>query len=300
MFQYAYARSLQIFYGERKLYFDVTKLGQGHVRQYGLGYFCLNENVIIPNRFYQYASRLYVKILLNLFYRLLKISTVSEKGVWLFSKSGLYTNSAHYTFFPLVRSCVPVRFVRGFFQNEQYFDGIQNIIRREFTLKKLPVDEKVRKMYYEISNTESVCVHIRRGDFITNKKYNVCNEYYYQEGINYIQSLYPNAVFFVFSNSSEDIQWIKNNFSLKGALKYVDMNNSEIDDFYLMSKCRHFIISNSTFSWWAAYLSTNDIKEVVAPRPWVHSTENFEGIYGRDWKIIDITHEKSTSSDTCF
>lgn len=287
MFQYAYARCLQIELGENKLYLDITKLGGRHVRKYALNAFILNKDVVIPSKFIQYFSRLYVKIVLNLFYRVFRISTTSNRGVNLFCRWGLYTNSAYYHYFPFVRSSMPIRFVRGFFQNEAYFKGIKPILVKEFQLN-INISNDVNNMARCLETNDSVCVHIRRGDFIGKKEFNVCNESYYLNAIAYIRALYPSAKFYIFSNTPADIEWIKSNYKLCDDVVYMDNENTDIEDFYLMKSCGHFIISNSTFSWWAAYLSENDSKVVVAPRPWVNDCTDFDGIYCKDWVVLDV------------
>ena len=108
------------------------------------------------------------------------------------------------------------------------------------------------------------------------------------KGMDYIRSLYPKSVFYIFSNSSKDIQWIKTHYHFSKEVRYVDMNNTGIDDFYLMTLCHDFVISNSTYSWWAAYLAKNEKKIVVAPRPWINFDYGYEGIYCKDWKVMDV------------
>mgnify|MGYP000139365863 CR=1 FL=1 len=79
---------------------------------------------------------------------------------------------------------------------------------------------------------------------------------------------------------------------IKGNVHYVDLNNPDYVEMYLMSKCKHFIISNSTFSWWAQYLSTNESKIVIAPSRWgnlSYKGENVQtDIYEDDWILVDV------------
>lgn len=287
MFQYAYGRWLQDTYGEKYLYLDVTKLGGKHLRAFGLSHFKLNCNVVIPPKLVQFIARLYVKVLLNLFYRVFRISTKTEKGVKIFAKCGLYTNSDYYRFFPSVKTCLPIKFVRGFFQNESYFVSIKDAIREEFTLKQLKYTAEQEEMFDKIRCSNSVCVHVRRGDFVNSKRFEVCTKSYFQRAIDYITSMVENPTFFLFSNTKEDVDWIREHYQLKGNIVYVGVNNDEYSDFVMMMSCNHFAISNSTFSWWAAYLSVSRKKIVVAPRPWVNSEIYQEGIYCKGWHVID-------------
>lgn len=79
-------------------------------------------------------------------------------------------------------------------------------------------------------------------------------------------------VFFVFS---DDIQWVKDNIKTDKDLVFVDKNNTAPDDMQLLSSCKHFIMSNSTFSWWSAFLSKNENKIVMAPKYWKTGFEEY-------------------------
>lgn len=286
MFQYAFARYLQQVYGE-KIYLDVTKLGKRHVRSYGLHHFVLNEDVVIPSMFIQYLSRFYTKLIRLFFNRIVGWSTTTEEGFRKFISVGYYTTNGFYQYFSFKRSVLPVKFVRGYFQNPFYFSEIGEIIRSEFKLKKLPRTPELEAMAKELQSVNSVCLHIRRGDYVKIPKFKVCTESYYQEGLNFIRQQQKDAVAYVFSNTPKDIQWIRENYHFDGEVRYVDMGNSEIDDLYLMMHCHHFVISNSTYSWWAAYLSEQSDKIVVAPKPWVNDEDPQDGIYCKEWEIIE-------------
>jgi len=121
----------------------------------------------------------------------------------------------------------------------------------------------------------------------------VCSEEYYIKAMKYIESKLENPVFYIFSNTHEDIEWIKSNmkFRDKWNIKYVDQNNKDYVELFLMKSCYSFIISNSTFSWWAQYLSENENKIVVAPSIWnkeeIYKNES-KKIYISDWHLIDV------------
>ena len=286
MFQYAYARYLQSIYGGR-IYLDITKLGNKHVRSYALSYFKLNKDVVIPPLFLQYASRLYTKIVRLFFNRILRVSLRSEKGYSTFIRFlGYYTSDEPIKYYAFKRTIYPIKFVRGFFQSPKYFENIKALIQTEFELK-VAISPELNNLKKELDSVNSVCLHIRRGDFALYDRFQICNEAYYQQGIEYMKSNVNNPVFYIFSNTHEDIEWIKQNIHLNGDIRYVDMENKDIEDFYLMQQCKHFILSNSTFSWWAAYLARHKRKIIVAPSPWIKNENNVEDIYDKDWKIIE-------------
>ena len=183
---------------------------------------------------------------------------------------------------PLYNSCYvkPVKshsrniLCSAYFEAYEYFNDIRNILLDEFTPKYnlLPRNEK---LFGEINNSESVCVSIRRGDFLQLDNFNVCNEQYFITAMKAIRAEIPDCKFFVFSDDIEDV---KKNFHFPFDVTYEKGDDPVWEKLRLMYSCKHFIISNSTFSWWAQYLSRNNNKIVYAPTPW-HRGESCTGIY---------------------
>ena len=147
-------------------------------------------------------------------------------------------------------------------------------------------------MLRQIESTEAICLHIRRGDYLNPEWRNlqICTFEYYNRAINEIMKRTNNPVFYIFTNTHQDIEWIKENYHFTNSvnnkqlrLVYVDLGNPDYEELRLMKSCRHFIISNSTFSWWAAYLSTALNKVVLVPERWNLSFENDNSIYLKDW-----------------
>jgi hypothetical protein len=159
-------------------------------------------------------------------------------------------------------------YLKGYWQSEKYFIGYKDIIKKEFSLKAEFI-EKVKALGDELKSKNSVSVHIRRGDYISqqiNEMHNILTEGYYKEAISTVQKNIPDAKLFFFS---DDINWAKENLHLPSAT-YVsgEISNTHLEDFYLMSQCRHNIIANSSFSWWGAWLNNNPDKIVIAPKKW--------------------------------
>jgi hypothetical protein len=133
----------------------------------------------------------------------------------------------------------------------------------------------------------SVCLHIRRGDYLTGINYElfgkVCNEQYYQKAIDYIEGKLSDICYYVFSN---DMEWAKKILLGKNAV-FVDWNRGEESwkDMYLMSKCSNLIIPNSTFSWWAAWLCEHPVN-IVCPKLFVYGDEQSD-IYLDNWHKIE-------------
>lgn len=144
----------------------------------------------------------------------------------------------------------------------------------------------------QIKNTESVSIHVRRGDFQNVNKWrkalgDICDIDYYRNAVGELKNHVPNPIFFVFS---DDIDWVKNNLPLESAY-YVDWNKGSRSyiDLVLMAECKHNILSNSTFSLWGAWLNKNREKTVIVPKKWQHNfNDKTRNMYVHpSWVIID-------------
>lgn len=175
----------------------------------------------------------------------------------------------------------------GGFQVYKYFCDYAAQIKKELKVST-PPSEKNAAMIKELESCESVCVHVRRGDYLTEKFTNVCTHEYYDRAIKYILDKVKLPVFYFFSNTHEDIEWLKNNWKFPDAdIKYVDFNNPDYEELRLMYSCKHFIIANSSFSWWGSYLSDNPEKIICAPSKWIDERPIEDtNIFMSDWKII--------------
>lgn len=161
-------------------------------------------------------------------------------------------------------------YLEGYWQSERYFSDIKDTIRAEFSFKHQP-DSENKRTAGEIIDNNSVSLHVRRGDYISDPKVNqihgICTMDYYHRAVERILDSVQRPHFFVFS---DDPEWVRNDFRLNHRVTYVTHNSGErsFEDLRLMSLCRHNIIANSSFSWWAAWLNSNPDKLVVAPRRW--------------------------------
>jgi hypothetical protein len=162
-------------------------------------------------------------------------------------------------------------YLNGYFQSEKYFINIAEQIRHKFRLKKTLTEEKWTEIKQQIQNSNSVSLHFRRGDYVENarahKHHGVCSMDYYQKAVKTIVENVENPLFFVFS---DDIPWVKENFKIDFPTVFADKKDETIhSDFQLMSLCKHNIIANSSYSWWAAWLNNHKSKIVIAPEKWI-------------------------------
>jgi len=157
-------------------------------------------------------------------------------------------------------------YVSGYYGDERYFMEIKEIIRKEFTLKN-SLNTENTKVLSHIENSNSVSIHVRRGDYINNPYFAEIPLDYYRRAINYIETYQPNSSYFIFS---DDLNWVKENLKPEQKTVFVDINDAATDymELTLMASCKHNIIANSTFSWWAGWLNKNKNKIVIAPKTW--------------------------------
>lgn len=177
-------------------------------------------------------------------------------------------------------------YLSGYWQSEKYFKDIEDIIRKEFTVITPPESKNI-KIANEIREAEAVSIHVRRGDYISDPKANqsigLCSLDYYYRSIDYVMSRVEKPHFYIFS---DDPDWTQQHITIDAPTTYVRNNPSDknYEDLRLMTYCRHFIIANSSFSWWGAWLSSNRQKIVVSPVQWFKGTQyNDDDRVPKEW-----------------
>jgi hypothetical protein len=180
-------------------------------------------------------------------------------------------------------------YLNGYWQSEKYFKSAEGKLRSELCLvDKLGVSSQ--KILDEILQCTAVSLHIRRGDYITNPSaasvHGVCSLDYYYSAIRHITTHVQNPYFFVFS---DDPEWAKDNLKISQPVWFVEANGPDrgVEDMWLMKSCKHHIIANSSFSWWAAWLNGRQDKIVIAPRIWfLDKTINTGDLIPEQWHRI--------------
>lgn len=148
----------------------------------------------------------------------------------------------------------------GYWHHPKYFEKILPVLEKEFQVKEIFYTEEFKELRKKIIDENSISLHVRRGDFITIKGHHILPLEYYVEALKQM----PEGNIYVFS---DDIPWCKVNFyDFKKRITYVHLR--EYLDFELMRLCKHNIIANSTFSWWAAYLNNHLEKIIISPHQW--------------------------------
>jgi hypothetical protein len=163
-------------------------------------------------------------------------------------------------------------YITGLFLSYKHLIPIKEILLSDFSFKK-DIPESVRKILDDIKSSNSASLHVRRGDFMDSEKTfklfgSICTYQYYVNAYNYLQTKYSDLRYFIFTN---DIEWVKANFTFLENYLIVDAHKENPPDYYdlfLMTQTKHNIIPNSTFSWWGAWLNQNPSKTVIVPDRW--------------------------------
>lgn len=182
-------------------------------------------------------------------------------------------------------------YLTGYFQSEKYFKDVEDQVRKAFTFSNRiweglepGLKEKTENYLARIQTSLSVSIHVRRGDYLTTSEVfgGICTEEYYRSAVGRMLEHFPEALFFVFSN---DVQWVREWISrlcgqqenlTEDRFVVIEGTTEETGylDMFLMSRCRHYILANSSFSWWGAWLNPSENKEVIAPSVWFNNQDS--------------------------
>jgi hypothetical protein len=188
-----------------------------------------------------------------------------------------------------LKKVAPPVLLKGYWQSEQYFAGYEEEIKKTFSFI---APSSLNNTITSMGHTNAVSIHYRRGDYLTNplaqKVLGVLDAEYYQNAIERIKEKIENPFFYIFS---DDTGWVENNPPTGENCQIMDRVTPEKHwhDMLLMSKCRHHIIANSSFSWWAAWLNSDPKKMVIAPKRWFadeHMNANTTDLIPTTWTRI--------------
>lgn len=281
MFQYALGRRLA---SDRHvpLKLDLSWFSTQNKRKFELCH--LNTLINIASEAEVYQIRLFsknrkVRKLFSFFQNQLpyyKRRSVNEQKIFYFDNQIML----------VPKSC----YLTGYWQSEKYFNLIGEVLRKEFDLKEAP-DSGLWELGEEMQRINSVSLHVRRGDYIsdpvTNNYHGVLGADYYRLAMKQIQIQTGPTHFYVFS---DDLDWVKENMRFVSPCTFVEKETkkSDCEEMWLMSKCKHHIIANSSFSWWGAWLGINPDKIVISPKQWqADPSRKTPDLIPGDWIIIE-------------
>ena len=253
MFQYSLGRTLSLKTGF-PLYMDTGEFKANRKRTYSLRALSIKGNVapFLLAGFPALRSKL-GKCIVGLIYKDYPKLTLRREDSLQFNSSVLAINNPVY--------------LTGYWQSPKYFQAYRSTLCEELVPKRLSSQAKQLQSLI-LSEADSVALHIRRGDYVSDPDAHailgVLPMSYYECALQTIYGHIQNPRFFIFS---DDHDWIRSNLSLDIEFTCIK-TNTDYEDLFLMSQCKHCITANSTFSWWAAYLNNNENKLVVAPQRW--------------------------------
>lgn len=278
LFQYAFARNIQLKYGYNNIILDVSELDGIKDREYELDKFILpNECVKIykGSGYAAYSRRRNILLKFGMHFFPKFVYNLEAKG-----NKFIWDNSEYINVDDKINKSDDV-VISGYWQSEKYFMENAGTIYNDLKIEDIGEFKKC-DIYKSITSTNSTCIHVRLTDYLNISEYNTFGIEYYKHGIEYVKER-ADSTFFVFS---DDVEGAKKMLSpLAENIQFVNYNGQNtLSDFFLMSQCNNFIMANSSYSWWAQYLGKKkDI--VVAPKKWNKSNE-CEDIYMDEWILI--------------
>jgi hypothetical protein len=207
----------------------------------------------------------------------------------------------HYHFFADWFRLPAALYLSGYFQSEKFFTPLADQVRTWYT-PRVPLDPQSRDVVARMQETNSVSLHVRRGDYNMaqfNAFFRAVPLPYYQQAVDRMQQTLDGPQFFIFS---DDVAWCREHLKIEGSPVFVDHNRGadSYRDLLLMAHAKHNIIANSSFSWWGAWLNPNPAKQVIAPQPWfgqeyfmgkepVYSSRyyNTDDLIPKGWVVIE-------------
>jgi hypothetical protein len=262
LFQYALARSLSL---QLKVSFKLDNSffngipDKDHPRIYQLNHFNIIENIAGAKEINAFVKPGFLaRRWLNL----------THIGLPYYKRKVVYENGL--SFDNNIFQIKDNSYLFGYWQDERYFSAVQDELRKDLSFKT-PPSFRNKALLQQIQETTSVCIHIRRGDYLTDQStvtsVGICDLPYYYKAIEIIKQKVKDPTFYIFS---DEMEWVKKEFKIDQHCVYVDHNSQEaaFEDLRLMSACKNHILANSSFSWWGAWLSNNKDKVVVAPKVW--------------------------------
>ena len=202
----------------------------------------------------------------------------------------IFEQPENYKFLPtLPLNCARQRvYLKGYWQAAGYAQNIENVLR-ETLIFPADMSDTNRYMLERIQSTgNAVSIHIRRGDYLLDSnKLAVLDPGYYKSAIQTAEVRIEKPTYFIFS---DDHAYIRENFALGDRFVVVDHNSetAALDDLRLMAACKHHIIANSSFSWWAAWLGDHGGSDVFAPRHWTRHRPDFSDLFPKTWHLLDF------------
>lgn len=277
MFQYAAGKRLAIS-NNTELKLDITHF-ENRIMPDGLPY--RSYSLPILNFHENIASQKEIDLFKNHPKSILKRGIKKIKNLY---SPHIELLESHFHFIPEILNLKGSFYLDGYWQCEKYFRDIAGEIRKEFQIKTELTPEG-EALVNEINSRNSICLNVRRQEFTNN---NIINQFvgkkYLDDAVALMVNKISNPHFYIVS---DDLAWCKENLNLNYPHAFIE-EHLYGDQFrnclFYMTCCKHFIIPNSTFGWWAAWLSNNKEKVVIAPTKWLNDPlRNTKDVIPESW-----------------
>lgn len=222
-----------------------------------------------------------------------KINVANQNDIAKLNKKHFFRKTLYKdkkkTFYPEILKIRHAAYLKGYWQSEKYFLHLRKEILELFEFRNFDFIQN-KNILDEIKKSNSISINLRLGDYLNNKEnrkiYFLCTKEYYKKAIEHMCKCSENPKFFVFSDEiTKAAEFLPDNYTYT----FVDSANWQ-EDMYFMKNCKHNIVANSSFSWWAAWLNQNENKRVVSPSKWLNK---YSGISDKDmipdsWVKIEV------------
>ena len=263
---YQYATGLAVAkMNKEELVLDISDAKNSTLRDYMLDQFCIDpcKTLYFPNG--NFFQKLYTKLHHKLCYDMFEEKIVTEKNGWF----------NEYDPKVIEPSKGKPKYMAGYWQNHRYFDDYMEDIRRQFQ-PAAGFSDRVKELRQQFAAGDTCGIHIRCGD-IPPKKAG-----YFTAAIKKMEELQSPKEYIVFTNDEKAAAEVLNEFQINYRMISSYGEFTDVEEFFLLSSCTHFIIANSSYSLWATYLNENNDKTVIVP----YKAEWEDGYYYKDWVII--------------
>lgn len=273
MFQYACGRAVSLA-SRQSFRLDLSDMKKDRLRDYVLDQFAINAEPL--TRLERRAwSRHRHQPLARLLFPSARCVEVKEAGL---------------PFAPEIKSISTPSYLFGYWQSENYFSDVAEVIRSDFQLKSEYTPARLETLSKIRAAETAVSVHVRRGDYVSNAKTNAihgtCDPDWYAAALSEMASKFEDMQLFVFS---DDISWTRDNLPSYPSMTFVEPQDDgkDVQDMHLMASCRAHVVANSSFSWWGAWLNPRQDKHVIAPAQWFRSsTHDARDLIPKSWQKL--------------
>jgi hypothetical protein len=273
MFQYAFGRTIALR-NNTELKLDTTEFPNYEFHLYTMNHLNILEN---------YATNEEVASFIKHRPRKDKLGLILNP---FFADRARFVEEPEFTFNPSNLEIKAPCYVQGYWQSEKYFLEIEDTIRKEFTLRE-PLDDYSQSIADKIESAKApVFLHIRRGDFAyhpyMSKVMGICPPEYYDAAMGIIRQKVMDPTYFVFS---DDIEWAREHMKTGFPTEFIGQGpEKNYFDLDLMRRCKHHILSNSTFGWWGAWLSDYSRSGItIAPTRWTNKNFDTKDLIPEYW-----------------